>query len=128
MLKRAKSAFTSERRDAGPIEWEGGQMSRTQWVKTFTGDLSGDSTVEAIMAGLDNGGPSIYVGIERIRGELNGLQGSFVLLHAASMHGGVQTTAWTIVPGSGTGDLAGIRGRGEILPGHEFVLEYEIEG
>jgi hypothetical protein len=37
-------------------------------------------------------------------------------------------TRWQIVPGSGSGELAGISGFGEIQPGHNFRLEYRLDG
>ncbi|MGY0232952.1 DUF3224 domain-containing protein [Longispora urticae] len=113
--------------DAGTVPWEGGQMSRTHWDKTFTGDLAGTSAVEAVMLGLDDGGPSIYVGIERIEGTLHGRAGSFVLLHSATHHESGGLAEWVIAPGSGTGELTGISGTGRILPGHEFTLTYDLE-
>ena len=122
----AKSAFTVDKRDMLPVEWEGGQMSRTRFFKTFTGELSGTSVVEAIMAGLSNNGPMVYVAIERFDCTLRGRKGTFVLTHSATSHGSEQTGLWTIVAGSGTGELAGLRGHGEILPNHDFVLTYEL--
>jgi Protein of unknown function (DUF3224) len=126
MPHRATSAFTIDQKDAEPAVWRGGQMSRTRWQKTFTGDLTGTSVVEAIMLGLDEGGPMVYVGIERFDCTVEGRTGTFVLLHSATHHGSGGLATWTIVPGSGTGELTGIRGHGEMLPKHEFALSYEI--
>jgi len=127
MPGRANSAFTVDKQDAQPAEgWKGGKMNRTRFAKTFTGDLAGTSVVEAIMVGLDDGGPMIYVGVERFDCTLAGRKGTFVLLHSATAHGGNQNGSWTIVSGSGTGELAGITGTGEILPNHAFVLNYEL--
>ena len=61
-----------------------------------------------------------YVAQERIIGTLAGRQGSFVLEHRASMGEGHPTVVdATIVPGSGTGALAGITGRGHVA--HELT-------
>jgi hypothetical protein len=49
--------------------------------------------------------------------------GSFLLLHQAMQPG---PATWTIAAGSGTGELAGISGNAEILPGHQFTLDYEL--
>ncbi|HZS39987.1 MAG TPA: DUF3224 domain-containing protein [Polyangia bacterium] len=126
MIKQAKSAFTVDGREAQPAEWSGGQLSRTRWRKTFTGALAGTSVVEATMLMVD-GGPAIYVGIERFECALDGRTGTFILLHSATMRGEERAGSWTIVSGSGTGELASIRGEGEILPNHDFVLRYELD-
>jgi hypothetical protein len=127
MPSRAESAFTTDDSVATPADWEGGAMSHTRWIKTFTGELAGSSVVEAIMVRIDNDGPAVYVGVERFECTLQGRKGTFVLVHSATAFGGDQTGSWTIVPGSGGGELTGIRGRGEILPNHEFVLDYDID-
>ncbi len=103
-------------------------MSRTRFVKTFTGELTGTGIVEAVMLRTDDDGPAVYVGIERIEGTLHWQAGSFLPLHSATMLGGEQAASWTIVPGSGTGGLAGISGSGEITPDHDLVLDYQLSG
>ncbi len=52
-----------------------------------------------------------YVALEKIVGTLNGRKGSFVLVHRSLLRGG-QPEGWTVtvVPGSGTEELAGIEG------------------
>jgi hypothetical protein len=127
MPKLANSAFKIDRQDATPAAWEGGNISRTRWAKTFTGQLTGSSVVEAVMLKLDDAGPAAYVGLERIACTLDGRLGTFVLLHACTAAGDDHSTSWTIVPGSGTGELAGIRGHGEIKPNHDFVLHYDLD-
>ena len=122
----ANSAFAVDARDVTPADWEGGQMQRNRWTKTYTGELSGSGVLEAIMVGLDDGGPAIYIGVERIAGVLHGRQGTFVALHSATAQAGNHNKTWTIVPGSGTDELVGIQGHGEILPNHDFVLTYEL--
>jgi hypothetical protein len=127
MTKLAKSAFTIDKRDLQPATWEGGQMGRTRFDKTFTGELAGTSVVEAIMLRTDNDGPAVYAGIERFDCTLEGRKGTFLLLHAATMRGSHQDATWKIVSGSGTGELAGIHGHGEIHPNHDFILTYQLE-
>jgi len=126
MPHTAKSSFVIDKKTPAAISFQGGQMTHTRFEKTFTGDLVGTSVVEALLAGLDNDGPAIYVGIERFDCTVGGMKGTFVLMHSATQHSSGGTAAWTIVQGSGTGQLAGISGHGEILPGHDFVLTYEL--
>jgi hypothetical protein len=126
MPRTAKSSFVIDKKTPNPVSFEGGQMTHTRFEKTFTGDIVGTSVVEALLAGLDNGGPAIYVGIERFDCTVAGRKGTFVLMHSATQHAGGGSASWTIVQGSGAGQLAGISGAGEILPNHDFVLSYEL--
>jgi hypothetical protein len=126
MAQTAKSSFVIDRKMPTPVPFEGGQMTHTRFEKTFKGDIIGISTVEALLAGLDHDGPAVYVAIERFDCSVEGRQGTFVLMHAATQHKSGGSASWTIVPGSGTGELTGIAGKGEILPNHDFVLTYEF--
>jgi hypothetical protein len=125
MLDHAKSTFTIDQRDTSPAPWEGGQLAHARWTKTFTGELEGTSVIEALMLGLDSGS-RVYIGVERFDCALRGREGAFVLLHTATTHDERHAMLLTIVDGSGTGELAGIRGAGEIYPDHTFVLSYEL--
>lgn len=126
MTHIAQSAFVIERKDAAPVDWEGGNMSHTTFHKIFTGDIVGMSVVRAIMLVTENSGPAVYVGIERLDVAVSGKKGSFLLTHTAFMPDPGVMTRWQIVPNSGTGELSGISGHGEIQPGHNFRLEYEF--
>ena len=67
--------------------------------------------------------------IERVDGTLAGRKGTFVLQHSGSMAGGEQNLAISVVPDSGTGDLAGIAGTLTIeIEGkaHFYRLEYTL--
>jgi hypothetical protein len=127
MPNRAKSAFTIDNRETTPADWEGGQCQRARWLKTYTGELAGTGVLEAIMMGLEGGDPAVYMGAERIEGTLQGRKGSFVALHSATSSAGKHVKSWTILTGSGTDELAGISGSGEIKSNHDFVLEYELD-
>ena len=127
MGRTAKCSFIIDRKTPNPVSFEGGQMTHTRFEKTFSGDITGTSIVEALMAGLADNGPAVYVGIERFDCSVEGRKGTFVLMHAATQHRSGGSASWTIVPGSGTGELAGISGKGEILPKHDFVLTYDFE-
>jgi hypothetical protein len=130
MPHRADAAFTIDDRATVPVDWPGGSMGRVRWIKTYTGELAAAGTLESIMCELttEEGAPTArtLLGLERVEGELHGRKGSFALVHMASSLGEENRMELTIQPGSGTGELAGITGTGEILPGHDFVLDYEL--
>jgi hypothetical protein len=108
-------------------EHDGIKQTRTRILKTFTGDIQGSGTGEMLMVYLSDGDGVAYVGFERIEGALKGAKGSFVLHHTAGAHG----VSWTIVDGSGKGELEGISGSGVIQRfddgRHTFTLDYDIE-
>ena len=113
-------------------EWTGAgdcpPLARTTVKKTFEGDLAGTSVAELLMsgAGADAAG---YVAMERITGTLDGRKGTFDLQHSAQMGGPDPRTSWLVVPGSGTGELAGITGHASYAhdaTGARFTLDYRI--
>ena len=65
-----------------------------------------------------------------MRGTLHGRTGTFAILHAGTMTEDSIWARWPISPGSGTGELEGIRGeaRIEIAPdgAHTLHLDYEL--
>jgi hypothetical protein len=127
MTQIAQSSFVIDKKDAAPVEWEGGNMGHNSFYKTFSGDITGTSLVKAIMLVIENSASGLYVGIERFNCSVNGRQGTFLLTHTAYMPDPQSLTRWQIVPGSGTGELVGISGFGEIQPGHNFRLEYSLD-
>ncbi len=113
---------------AGPL------LSRATVGKKFAGDLVGESTAELLMCQAHKSDLSLgagYVASERVVGTLAGHEGTFVMQHwGVSGAGGGQTTGGRVVPGSGTGDLAGLSGTVEIAVGedgaHTLTLNYEL--
>ena len=67
--------------------------------------------------------------IEHFKGSVGGKSGSFVLQHSGVMNRGDARLTVTIVPDSGTRELAGISGTLEIDNDegrHSYVLDYEF--
>ena len=56
-------------------------------------------------------GSAGYVAIERVTGSLDGRTGAFTLQHSGTMTRGVPELSVTVVPDSGTGQLAGLSGK-----------------
>jgi hypothetical protein len=74
-------------------------------------------------------GSAAYVAIERVKGKLKGLEGSFLIHHTGLMTKGSQSLVIRVVPDSGTGDLAGIEGEMyiKIADGkHLYRFEYTL--
>jgi uncharacterized protein DUF3224 len=108
----------------------GAKLSRASLTKTFQGDLDGTSTAELLLA-IAQEGSRAYVGIERISGRLNGLEGSFVVQHNATGTRGDDQATVTVVPDSGTEGFTGLSGTIVICAAddgsHTYDFAYEIE-
>jgi len=106
------------------------KLSRASVSKTFTGDVEGEGQVEYLMM-YRSDGSATFVGLERIVGRIGGKTGSFVLQRTGVFEGGQAKENYAVVPGSGTGDLRGLRGEGSSAVGHgmehPFTLSYEME-
>ncbi len=98
--------------------------------KTFHGGLEATTVGEMYSAGDPAKGSAGYVAIERVTGTLNGRTGTFAIIHMATMQPGVPPQmSITIVPGSGTGQLAGITGTFTIAIAdgkHSYTLNYSL--
>ncbi|MHB8814393.1 MAG: DUF3224 domain-containing protein [Steroidobacteraceae bacterium] len=80
-------------------------------TETFSGDIEGESTVRALEVLRDDESASM-ISLQRVRGKLGGRQGTFVLQGSETVENGRIRATWFVVPGSGTGDLVGLRGEG----------------
>jgi hypothetical protein len=97
--------------------------------KQFTGDLLASSHGEMMSAGDPGKGEAGYVALELVDGTLAGRAGRFALQHSGTMSGGRQALLIQIVPGSGSGALAGISGQMAIrIEGgvHHYTLRYAL--
>jgi Protein of unknown function (DUF3224) len=90
---------------------EGPVLTRIHVQERFSGDIQGDGVAEFLQAARADGSAS-FVGIERVTGTVAGKQGTFLLQDAGTVEGNVVSGEWFVVPGSGTGQLAGLRGTG----------------
>lgn len=130
MPQVAKGSFTVEMKPQGePIASDGVTTGRRSLSKRFEGDLSAAGEGEMLTAITPVQGSAGYVAIERVTGTLHGKRGGFVFQHSGIMNKGAQQLSITVVPGSGTGQLAGIEGtfRIEIVDGkHFYEFEYTL--
>jgi hypothetical protein len=98
--------------------------------ETFTGDLDGESPVRALQVRRDDHSASL-ISMQRFRGKLGVREGTFVLQGSETVENGKIKATWFVVPGSGTGDLSGLRGEGgfsgDFGKGSEATLDYWFE-
>ena len=111
------------------LEQDDLKLNRNVVHKVFSGDMAGASEAQMIAAVTATPGSAGYVAIEHFTGSVGGKSGSFVLQHSGVMNRGDARLEVTIVPDSGTGELAGISGRLEIHNEegqHSYALDYEV--
>lgn len=97
--------------------------------KQFHGDLEATSKGQMLAVQGDVKGSAGYVAMERVSGTLAGRIGTFALQHAGTMTRGVPEQSVTVVPDSGTGELAGLQGEMRILIDggkHSYQFEYTL--
>jgi hypothetical protein len=104
-------------------------LGRMSLEKQIHGDLEATSKGQMLTAATDVKGSAGYVAIERITGTLKGRSGSFVLQHSGTMTRGAPSLTITVVPDSGTGQLAGISGTMKITIAdgkHSYDFDYTL--
>lgn len=105
-------------------------LRRASATQLFRGDIEGEGQLEVLLTYHADGSAST-VGLERVVGRVGGRCGSFVLEHSGCVEDGVTKSNFSVVPGSGTDDLHGLRGRGWVVRpsgrGGALTLEYEFE-
>ncbi len=133
MSARAEAKFEVKGWDEKPYgEVEGlAKLTRASVRVALTGDIAGEGTIEYLMTYRADGSAS-FVGVQRIIGSLAGRAGSFVLNGTGGYEKatGTASMSWTVAPGSGTGDLAGLSGAGSAVATHQppglLTLEYDL--
>lgn len=129
MTKQASGAFDVKvipQTDDEPIDPTIGRMTLD---KQYHGPLEATGKGVMLTGGTDVEGSAVYVAIERVNGKLDGQSGTFLLQHGGTMTRGVPQLTITVVPDSGTGDLAGLAGKLmiNIVDGkHFYEFEYTI--
>lgn len=89
---------------------EGVDLARVVFDKQFEGPLTATSKLHMIGVRGPVKDSAGYVAIERVTGTLEGKRGTFVLQHNGTMNRGALTLTVTVVPDSGTAELAGLSG------------------
>ncbi len=107
---------------------EGAKLVRARNTKSFEGGITGTSAAELLQAIAGETGA--YVAMERVTAAVDGRKGTFVLRHSALQTAdGQGDMRVDVVPGSGTGELAGLTGTLTIalVDGeHTYTFDYTL--
>jgi hypothetical protein len=104
-------------------------VGRMSLDKHFHGDIEGPSRGQMLAVMTEVESSAGYVAMERVTGTLHGRAGSFALQHSGTMDRGAQRLTISVVPDSGTGQLAGLAGTMTIDASggkHSYVFEYTL--
>ena len=89
------------------------KLAQAITTQTYAGDLVGEGRSNMLMCYGDSADvPVYYTSLERFDGTVDGRAGTFVMQANGVFADGVAASTWFVVPGSGTGELAGLRGEG----------------
>ncbi|HJP55427.1 MAG TPA: DUF3224 domain-containing protein [Gemmatimonadales bacterium] len=127
-----------------PVKWDETTLveispavktTRASVVYAFSGGIDGRADAEMLMyyPHVDPTDPhkstARYVGLLQFTVTLDGRAGSFVVEEAGRFEGGLAASTLTIMDGSGTGALAGIRGAGRFHATKDAALcelDYDV--
>lgn len=108
----------------------GPELMELRITEAFHGDIEGEGAVRFLQAVRADGSAS-FVGIERVTGTVGGRSGTFLLQDSGTLEGNIVSGTWFVVPGSGTGELTGLRGDGgftaNLGEGADVTLDYWFE-
>ncbi len=130
MTTRATATFEITGWEETPYDMpaDGPKLVRTTVNKTFRGEMIAESVAELLMCQSEAGAG--YVAAERVVGQIGDRAGTFVIQHGGTHQGGEVDHAFaTVVPGSGTGDLVGLRGTAAFHhdeTGATLTLDYDL--
>lgn len=105
------------------------KLGRLTIDRQFGGDLEGTGKGQMLSAGTDVKGSAGYVALEHVTGTLHGRSGTLVLQHTGTMTRGTPSLSITVVPDSGTDQLAGITGTMAIVivdGKHSYEFDYML--
>lgn len=108
---------------------DGSAVGRFLLEKQFQGDLQGSSKGQMLAVNTSVEGSAGYVAMEKVTATLGERKGSFALQHSGTMTRGTPELAISVVPDSGTDQLAGISGTMEIKitdGKHFYRFDYNI--
>jgi Protein of unknown function (DUF3224) len=131
MATHAEGTFDVTSWDENPYEEIGGgaKLTRASIGQKLSGDLEATGTSEVLMYYRPDG-TATFTGYQRVVGRIGDRSGSFVLQSTGAFDGNEARTAWSVVPGSATDGLEGLRGEGVAVapPGMRgtFTLDYDL--
>jgi hypothetical protein len=130
-MAQASGSFTVASWDENTYQElsDNGKLTKATVTFGLTGDLAGEATWDAVMCYRPDG-TATYTGMQRVDGQLGGVDGSFVVRADGDFVNGEARSRWQVIAGSGTGGLSGLTGSGTAVataePPGQYILEYDL--
>lgn len=106
------------------------KLARANGSDLYHGEIEAEATFEYLMMYHDDN-TATFTGMERLVGSVGGRSGSFVLQIGGKFEDGAVRAEWSVVPGSGTEALRGLKGEGSLVWRQEqqgtVTLDYDFE-
>lgn len=127
----AKASFSMKSWDEKAY-WEGEEgrkLTKVDATFAYYGEMRGDGSAVWLLSYNPDATGSAPA-LERFVGTLGGRSGSCILQHISTFDAGGVRDTFSVVPGSGTGELAGLGGGASIVMAgqgpYEFTLSYDL--
>jgi hypothetical protein len=107
----------------------GAHVFRIELISAYTGDIEAESSFQILITQNEDGTGNL-VGLEKVTGSVHGKSGSFVFQHTGTFDNGKIHETLLVMPGSGTGELAGISGQVAIAldeHGESFPVTFDYQ-
>ncbi|MFD7097271.1 DUF3224 domain-containing protein [Streptomyces xanthophaeus] len=103
------------------------RLAHARVTNAFTGGIEASGTVCAYTVAYTGESTGTFAGLELVSGSVDGRHGSFVLEERGSFDGTGTRCRFEVVPGSATGELAGLTGTGGFTSRHgDSSVAYEF--
>jgi Protein of unknown function (DUF3224) len=128
----AKAKFKIESWEEQPYAEgeEGSKLTRATVLQSFSGEIEGEGSFEWLLCYRPDQ-TADFVGMQRVSGHIGERSGTVVLQTTGTFDGTEARGDWIVVPGSGTGALRGLRGRGGFAAPQGLeaavTLDYDFE-
>jgi len=132
MTARAAGTFTVASWDEDTYQEldSKGKLTRARVGYRLSGAIEGEATWDALMFYRADG-TAEYTGLQVVSAQIAGRSGTCVMVADGSFADGAASGTWRVIPGSGTGGLAGLRGSGTSVatgtPPGTFTFDYELD-
>ena len=127
MSSQISASFEIKGWDEQPFDEAVGvaKLTKATVAKEYTGDVEGTSATEWLMAYHPDKSAD-FVGLERIKGTIDGRRGSLVLQHVGTFEDRAAKATLTVI--SGTDELKGATGTGQFVadPAGRITLTIEV--
>ena len=131
-MTQAKATFAVTNWDEKPyLELKDGtKLTRAAVTQTYSGDITGEGAAESLMYYAADGSATI-VTLQRIDGSIGKKKGTFIVESRATFGTSGAKGTWSVVAGSGTDKLRGLKGKGRFAaksgPNGTVTLDYDFE-